>query len=211
MKGKILKKKHLIISRKGSLTVQFLLGFILILSFVMLFAAMTLTLAVSAVTQYITYAAARSLYLGHESKTYQYETAMEKYEMLMGKSAFERLFQPGLFKVKKASDLQKENGLGINGEFSVTGSEPNLFFGVWTEFVPKVLEMETLWGDTEEEEAFFETAIGSYLGREPASDECKAFIKKRWKFISNKLGPLSVSWANDPASSYKEEDDDNGC
>ena len=56
------------LSCRGSLTVQFLLGFILILSFVMLFSAMTLTLAVSGVTQYMTYSASRVLFLSDGSQ-----------------------------------------------------------------------------------------------------------------------------------------------
>ena len=60
----LIKSKRFISSSKGSLTVQFLLGFVLILSFMVIFGAMTLTLAVASITQYITYASSRALFLG---------------------------------------------------------------------------------------------------------------------------------------------------
>ena len=195
--------KNLIMSRKGSLTVQFLFGFVLILSFVMLFAVMTLTLAVSGVTQYITYAASRTLSLGHISKGDQEQAARKKYKELMDKPSFSKLFKPGLFEVRRSGDLQPGNGLGLNTKFSVAGNVPNLFYGVWTKFVPKILEVDTLWGGTEEDAAFFETAIGSYLGREPTSEECQSFIQKRWDFIIRRHGNMNVQPAGNPAGSYQ--------
>ena len=74
--------------------------------------------------------------------------------------------------------------------------------------------MDALWGSTEEDAAFFETAIGSYLGRESTIDECAEFFKKRWEFIADEHGsipsrqnPSSV----DPKGFYREGSDDNGC
>ena len=206
----MLKQEYFILSCKGSLTVQFLLGFILILSFVMLFSVMTFTLAVSEVTQYVTYAASRNLFLSHIYKTNQHQAAVDTYNALVSSLHLKKFFKPDLFRITEASDLSVE-GLGLNRDFPVSGGEPNLFYGVWTKFIPKVLEVDTIWGGAEENEDFFKTVIGSYLGREPSANECKTFEKNRWKLIKDKIG--SISSAVDPAGSYQIfiHGDDNGC
>ncbi|MDE0119489.1 MAG: hypothetical protein OXM55_05725 [Bdellovibrionales bacterium] len=206
-------KKFFYLSCRGSLTVQFLLGFILILSFVFLFSAMTFTLAVSEVTQYITFASSRTLFLGDGSKALQQRMAREKYDSLVQNSDFSKFFTGAnkLFEIKETGgDLMPGEGLGFNREFSPSSEIPYLFYGVWTKFIPKILEVDTLWGSTEEEAAFFETVVGSYLGREPTKKECEEFAKKRWEFIVEKHNPPSFFDGNvDPR--YREGFGDNGC
>ncbi len=201
-----MNQKRFIFSCRGSLTVQFLLGFILILSFVMLFSVMTFTLAVTEVTQYITYAASRDLFLSHGSKGYQRQAAMEKYNDLVSSLHLNKFFKPDLFRITEASDLSGE-GLGLNRSFPPASGAPNLFYGVWTKFIPKVLEVDTIWGGTEENEAFFETTIGSYLGREPTITECEQFNNKRWELILDKHGSIPVSSATISYQPFH----DNGC
>ncbi len=173
------KRPPLFATRRGSLTVQFLLGFILILSFVMLFATMTLTLAVSEITQYITYSASRALFLSAENEVKQKESAQAKYNELTAEPAFQELFKDTMFKINKPGQMGLNND-GPEG-FSVNSGSPNLFYGVWTEFTPKVLMVDSLWGSTEKDEGKLKTNIGSYLGREPTVDECKNFNDKRWQ------------------------------
>ena len=175
----------------------------------MLFSLMTFTLSVSSITQYITYAASRSLFLGGGRRIDQRKLAREKYKALTQSPPFDRFFQADLFRIAAASDLETpDKGMGLNKSFTVSGGEPNLFYGVWTKFIPKVLEVDTVWGNTEEEENFFETAVGSYLGREPTMTECEEFNKKRWEFISRKHGVIPS--AVDPSGFY-EVFHDNGC
>ena len=208
----LLSQKSSILSCRGSITVEFLLGFILILSFVMLFSVMTLTLAVSEITQYITYAASRALFLSDGRRDLQIKSAKDKYKELSTSQHFDKLFKPGLFKIKAHDALAKENGFGYNGKFGFASDVPYLFYGVWTDFTPKVLEVDTLWGGTEEDEAFFKTSIGSYLGRESTLKECENFVKKRWERISREHG--SIPSAVNPAVFYNNNYSsylDNGC
>ena len=207
-------KNFFYLSCRGSLTVQFLLGFILILSFVLLFSAMTLTLTVSEITQYITYASSRTLFLGDGTKNIQQQNAREKYSYLVENQHLSKFFTGSnkLFEIEETGgDLMPGTGLGLNPQFSPSLEVPYLFYGVWTKFIPKILEVDTLWGSTEEEAAFFETVIGSYLGREPTKLECEEFIKKRWEFIATKQGSMIPSPVVDPSSSYTEDFGDNGC
>lgn len=213
----MLSAKHFL-SCRGSLTVQFLLGFVLILIFVMLFSVMTFTLAVSEVTQYITYAASRALFLSSIDKDAQQAAANEKYDFLRRNPPFDKFFQADVIRI--AEELSPGTGLGLNRNFPVLGGDPNLFYGVWTQFVPKVLEVDTLWGSTEEEENFFETAVGSYLGRESTISECKKFIDERWNFIERRLSEIGSDFSSirmgNPVRSYngqkgKDNFYDNGC
>ena len=200
------------LSCRGSLTVQFLLGFVLILSFVMLFSAMTLTLAVSGVTQYMTYSASRVLFLSDGSKALQQDAARDKYNLLITNAHFSKFFTGAnkLFEIKETGgDLMPGDGLGLNRQFSSSGQIPYLFYGVWTKFIPRLLEMDAVWGSTEEDAAFFETAIGSYLGRESTIDECEEFFEKRWEFIAAEHGIIPSF--KDPKGFYGEDSDDNGC
>ncbi|MDE0518513.1 MAG: hypothetical protein OXH36_03010 [Bdellovibrionales bacterium] len=210
-------KNFFYLSCRGSLTVQFLLGFILFLSFVMLFSVMTLTLAVSEITQYITYASSRKLFLGDGDKGLQQKSARKKYHSLVKDNQHLSKFFTGankLFEIEETGgDLREGDGLGLNSGFSRASGKPYLFYGVWTKFIPKVLEVDTLWGSTEEDAAFFETVVGSYLGREPTKVECEEFIEKRWEFIINKhISTGGTFPANpDPANRYQEDFGDNRC
>ncbi len=204
-----------VLSQSGSLTVQFLLGFVLCLCFVMLFSVMTLTLAVSEITQYITYSASRTLFLGDGTKDLQQKGAMEKYGHLATTPPFNKLFQgtSRFFEIADQGDLSREghpSGVALNyRRFPESSQVPHLFYGVWTKFIPKVMQIRLpLWGEVKEDSSFFETAVGSYLGREPSGEECKQFIDKRWEFISSKLG--GIPSGIDPAGFY-EKFYDNGC
>ncbi len=198
-KNMLIKKKRFIFSSKGSLTVQFLLGFVLILSFMVIFGAMTLTLAVASITQYITYASSRSLFLSFGDEALQKQKAEEKFNLL--KSQLVR--SDGLIDIS-----QKE--VGLNRTFSPGGGKPNLFYGVWTEFLPKILKVETLWGNTTDDNVrIFETVVGSYLGREPSIKECDDFNKSRWRLIKGIHGDTGHAQAPLPYTSAF--DCDNGC
>ena len=186
---------RIFLSRRGSLTIQFLIGFVLILGFSMMFFMMTVTLAVSEIAQYITYSSARALFLSGDNELTQKANAREKYQILaIDRSYFGALFSPNqgdkpLFGiVRDLPEPAPEGGLGINELLWSAGGgqlpEPNLFYGVWTKFIPHALQIKPLWGSVEAEaEGFFETNIGSYLGREPSFEEVRKFNLKRMEII----------------------------
>jgi len=195
------KKKQKILGSKGSLTVQFLLGFTIVFVFLGLFFAISATLVVSSITQYITFSSARVLFLAHEDKGKQIKAAKDKYRDLLAK--FPGLGSKKMFEVSDINNL----GLGFNNSFDQGGGEPKLFYGVWTEFNPKILEINTMWGDSGKDSNWFKTNIGSYLGREPSKEDCKNFNKNRWGWIKNKMKNLSSFNITDNYIPYS----DNGC
>lgn len=207
-KKKLFWKKLGDLSNRGSLTVQFVFGFALVWGFIALFSVMVFTLAMSSITQYITFASARALFLGTKDFEKQKTAAGEKYDKVKDKFMNGnklKLFSPDVIEINRKEEL----GLGLNPAFNA--SKPNLFYGVWTTFSPKVLTVKTFFGDTEEDNTFFATDIGSYLGREPTIAECKSFDKGRWLEIkrlhgNNKFHPTAA-----PLPSNKIMVFDNGC
>ena len=198
---------------KGSLTVQFLLGFVLILSFVALFLMMTLTLSVSEIVQYITYSSSRQLFLGHSDKSAQIEKAKKKYDKLT-KEDFQFKFDDNfLIKITPVDDWGPNTFRGLNNSqagFAVQPNEPNLFYGVWTDFNPKLLSVDTLWGSTDIPDPELKTTIGSYLGREPTKDECEKFNQERWNKIQGWINNAGVLRPR-TSSNSDGADSDNGC
>lgn len=213
-----LKKTANILGCKGSLTVQFLLGFVLILSFMSLFFMMTITLAVSEVIQYITFSSSRELFLGNRDKEEQVQKAKNKYQSLTQDKFNFNLNNNNLIKITKVSDmdLSGNNYIGLNQNFVVAAGKPNLFYGVWADFTPKILSVNTLWGSTDpgqDPNTYFKTTIGSYLGREPSQEECRNFNKERWNKIKqlhgqsqHQQGILNIQ---EPSSDSLQSD--NGC
>ena len=212
------------LSKKGSLTVQFLLAFILCISFVFFFAVISLTLATASITQYITYASARQLFLGHADKEAQDFVAKEKYRGLRNDTF------PGLFNVTGgsssvlfavASDLTTNGSCVANDQSAegMLGSRGNLtsqntanhFYGVCTGFEPKIFKLNLPFGG---QTTSFQTTIGSYLGREPSQRECTDFNNHLIQAIVNNPDirhSIQDSDITDAFSIGRLPEFDNGC
>ena len=216
----LIRGKTIFRSQKGFLTLQFMMGFVLVAFFMMLFAALSLTLAVSEMVQYMTFSASRALFLGHGTLEKQESQAREKYRALKTSPGFGAFFQERLGWFVITDDLQRDQSMGLNTHFAVEDGSPHLFFGVWTPFQARMLALENpFFGTTTEDtQTAFQTRIGSYLGREPSVRECESFNSKRWEALSRLHGwPPSVSLPQgaDPQGSYRQAWDrlkgDNGC
>ena len=202
--------RHILLSQRGSLAIQFLFGWVLAMGFVAVFAALTLSLSVAEVVQYITYASSRKLMLGHHSPGDQVRAAMDKYSSLSKDPKFCTFFRHcnpnGMFRINPVPSY------GINEAFNPTSGKPYLFMGVWTKFKAEILDINIpFWGSTSEDadsNNLFSSSIGSYLGKEPTQTECKSFDEKRLKWIYNKNGGRDVSPATPKPSDFVF---DNGC
>ncbi len=178
-------RKYLL-SQKGSLAVQFLFGWVLLMGFVAIFAALTLTLSVAEVVQYITYTSSRQFMLGHLDEDQQIAAATNKYNKLTRHSSLCSFFRHcnsnGMFTIQESPEI------GLNRDFNQGGQgSPYLFMGVWTVFKAELLDINIpLWGSTTEgssKDEIFTSNIGSYLGREPSVMECESFNTVRLKWI----------------------------
>ena len=187
-------------NQKGSITVQFVFGFLLVFSFIIGFFYLSLTLVISELVQYATFSSSRYLSLSHRDVQRQETESQNKYrDLLFASSSSGGIFRSGFFGVINGDDkpfnLEQDisNNQGVNQNMpGMQLGDRNLFYGVWTEFQPKGLNLKMpFWGESVQnpEENLFDSVIGSYLGREPSQEECTAFARDRWKMIKDKINP----------------------
>ncbi len=176
-------------NQKGSLAVQFLFGWVLVMIFGVIFGALSLTLMMSEVVQFVTYVSARSYFLGEGSERNHIAVATKKYADLTSDMPLLKTGGDSWFSV--GPEITRT--LGFNESITPSHANQNLFVGVWTNFSAKGLFKSIplpLWSaggagslsddDTSEN---FTATIGSYLGREPSREDCQKFDAQRWKWI----------------------------
>ena len=169
-------------NEEGLITIDFIFALSLSLVFVVLLLAVSVTLSVVEITQYITFSAARNYFAGHISIDKQREWAQIKYGELTKQTPLQVFYQGGWFEIPK--DITND-GIGNFGEDyeedSLHRAAP--FTGVRISLTAKMLSFNSpLFGSTGEEDSF-QTYVGSYLSREPTSSECQGLIRKRFEAI----------------------------
>ena len=195
-------------NQSGFITIDFLFAFVLILGFSALLFALSFTLTVVEIAQYSTYAAARNYMAGHKNEILQRQQATAKYNELINKNkVFIPLFKNGWFKV------QPEPWIGNIVNFIPDyANENNAFWGVATNFEAPILKMQIpLFGSTDPDDKGFKAVIGSYLGREPTSAECTAFVKNRLTSIRNLPVTTGVSYQTNTSPIGYTAFLDDGC
>lgn len=192
----------------GMITVDFLFAFVLVFGFTMVLFSLAFSLSMAEVTQYITFATARTYSAGHGSPAQQHQLALEKYNSLLSHPVFRPLFTNGWFEVDgepEVGDLSQ-----LFPEYA--GGTINYFVGAGTNFTARMLDLKIpFYGSTSsqgDEGRGFNTFIASYLGREPTSSECLNFKKERWTHIKRLDAAYSTTPNKD--SDYVPIADD-GC
>lgn len=192
-------------SERGVLTIQFLIAIVLILFFVVSFFGLTMTLAYSSLTQYLTYASARKMSLGGLNKDQQEDAGKLKYQAIRN-GIFGGSFLPG------GSDwfgIPQDANVGFNGGYS--GQESGmpgarkLFYGSFVSFSSNISNF-TVPFLTDKISGDLNTTIGSYLGREPSKEECENFFSATPSlFPASEYSGHGLSFSPTPLFS------DNGC
>ena len=214
-----MKQKHFVplkrlAGNKGSLAVQFIFSFMLVFGFMVGFFYLSLTLVVGELVQYGVYSSSRYLFLAHKTAKEQENQAKQKYEKLLFNRQEQGIFKFrffGAITAQKPFNLKRQPGVGLNDTGMNFPVHPlrNLFYGVWTEYQPKGLELKVpFWGDSVKgaQPGLFDSVISSYLGREPSQEECKKFTEERWAAIKKLTRPNFPI----PQNSYNSVFD-NGC
>ena len=202
-----MKKPHSFQSESGMITLDFIFAFVLVMGFTQILFAMSLTLTVAEVTQYVTFASARSYVGSHIDPNTQKEVAQQKWNQLVNSQTLRPLYNGNWF------ELSSEPMIGhISRDFIreyYTEPDFDYFHGTATLFTAKMLDFHIpFWGSTTDEGddrgAGFKTTLGSYLGREVSVQECTSFAAQRYQAIQN-LGSYSGGGNN-----YIPMED-NGC
>lgn len=200
-------------NERGILTVDFMFSIVLILGLASLMFVLTFTLTMAEVTQYITFAAARNYTTAHITKAQQEERAVAKYKELVDNPVFKPMYKNGWFKVDEEPTVGDHAKL-IEG-YQTAASVANQFWGVGTNFYAPVLAFKipffgTTVPDGDEDGMGFKTYLGSYLGREPTTEECLAFTAARWNAIRNMQTSGGAAYSTAGANGYFPQTDD-GC
>ena len=154
---------------------------------------------ISELVQYATFSSSCYLSLSHDRVQSQETVSQNKYRnLLFASPGSGGIFRDGFFGVPDGNDkpfnLKRDisDTQGVNQNMPGEQRNRNLFYGVWTEFQPKGLNLKMpFWGESVQgtEEGLFNSVIGSYLGREPSQAECIIFAAERWKMIKEKITP----------------------
>lgn len=206
-------------SQSGMITLDFLFAFVLVMGFAGLLFALTLTLTVVEITQYVTFASARNYSASHINVIYQEQQARLKYKELTETTVFAPLYSNGWFEIDKPEAALVGDATTVFPEYKQSSpEEPNLFYGVGTKFIARMLEFNIpFFGSTTDDGdgqgSGFKTFIASYLSREVTTNECLNFFNaRRWE----KIRSLPVSNASPysvltPANEAYVIVSDNGC
>lgn len=199
------KKVSHIENESGSLTIDFLFASVLIMGITGILFAISFTLTIAEITQYIAFATSRNYYAAHFNEARQETEAQLKYSQLIEQTKWKNLY-------KKSSwfALKYIGSADFREEYPAQGANDNdRFWGTKLELEAKVLDFQIpFFGSTNPEDKKFKVNITSFLGREPSNEECVNFMNERWKNILALDGKYSsqVSENTKLARIY-----DNGC
>jgi hypothetical protein len=192
-------------NQKGSLTLDFMFALVLVLGVSGLFFALSFTLSVVEISQYIAFATSRNYMAAHFDETNQKQQAEAKFAQLTENTPLKVLFknnswfkltyvETGDFREKYPADASLEND-------NIT------FWGTQLDLQADVLDFKIpMYGSTNEDGNAFKTKVNSFLGREVTSEECNQFYSQRWQNILNLDRKFSVMGQKKATVIF-----DNGC
>ena len=193
-------------NKKGMITLPFLLVLIMMLFFILSFLYLSMTLAHISVAQYLSYSAGRKLFLAGESIKEQEEQAEEQYKKIRA-----QFFKPGSYEGPSDEwfsiirDRNKTIGY-IPGAYPENNKIRKRFYGFHLLFTAYKVKLKIPFLVDSEDKALG-ARVSSFLGREPSTEECKDFNKKKYEEIPNLCSARDCP--NISPAEYSEPD--NGC
>lgn len=177
----------------GFTTVEFLFAIVIAFGLIMLTFAMTTSLSVVEMTQYIAFSSSRAHSAANFDVEAQQKAARDKYNSLINSVAMAPLFKNGWFEISPAAQLDIRSGNGRNFEREYGGDTPfKNMQGLRTNLRVKILEMKwPLLGSItpEDDNIGFSTKINAIILREVSQAECFEFMNERsqvlWTFDGN--------------------------
>lgn len=202
---------------KGFISIDFMFAIVISFFMVILVFAMTISLSVVEVVQYIVYSAARSQSVGHVSSEAQVNAAREKYKALVKNPSLDSLLRGAFFEISESSKLDIRPGVLADGggsnfqnEYS-NSADQKVFHGVRTKLTSKILDLKIPFlGKLDNDGEGFKSHVLAIMIREPSMQECIEFMKER----KQKIWGLSKGRASIFKNNAKEVAvpwEDNGC
>lgn len=180
-------------NQRGMIIADFVFSLVLAAGLGMILFAMSYTLAVVEVTQYISFSVARAGMASNKSPIEQEAKARAKYTQLAtGKGAIGTLYQTSWFTLGGADKVDIRQGPTGNGsmfdqDLAGGADRRNWFIGVSVPLTVGLLKMNLpLIGDTApEDDEGPQTSLNTMLIRDPSEKECKDFYEQRRTAIKN--------------------------
>ncbi|MES2855667.1 MAG: hypothetical protein V4692_07380 [Bdellovibrionota bacterium] len=185
----------------GFITIDFIFAITIAIGFSVVLLAISFTLSMVEVGQYVTYAVSRAYNGAHATESQQRDLALAKYSEIMASPVLSRIMGSGwvVFKNPRVADFSEE----------YEQEENPVFVGARVDFEARVLNIKIpMLGSTSENPSTGKATLNSYLLREPSTTECRdAFNKQRYE----KLLELHDSYRNVPGQHNAVLVTDNAC
>lgn len=201
----------------GILTLDFIFALLIGMSFTMIFFALTLTLSLVEVTQYLSFSVARVSWAAHENRSAQIALGNAKYAELIEKPVIKTIFGQGWFRLPARPDFG-DPVRGFNIEYQPAAENDNeTFFGARLRIEARILDINIpMLGSSKTNPETGVANVQTFLGREVTTTECREqFNRQRWANILQ-LSPDYQQVNSSPGASADPNQvlaliTDNGC
>lgn len=200
---------------RGMISADFIFSLTLCAGLCLVLFALTFTLSMSEVAQYIAFSTARAHAAAHTTPDKQMQMGLDKFNELLSKPVLKDLFAGAdgnsWFVLGPKPIIRNGlDGSNFSNEYPVSTNEVPLT-GVRIQFKPKLLNMKIafLGSTSENPDEGFSAYVTSFIFREPTQDECWTQVKARNTAILS----LSSSYSTIGASTTNKyiPMEDNGC
>jgi hypothetical protein len=198
------------------ISLDFIFAFLISFGMSAILFAMSITLSVVEITQYITYSSARAHALANVDPKEQENSARSRYRQLIENPALGSFYRNSWFQISPPNALEVRGGNHENSTSAGTfqsdypGSETNRpsFMGVRTTLTANILDLNLpMLGKTDPDQEGFSSRIVAMIIREPSQVECQRFINSRFDQINN----LDSRYSKYSQKQYYYNAEDNGC
>ncbi|MEZ0393093.1 MAG: hypothetical protein ACAH59_12805 [Pseudobdellovibrionaceae bacterium] len=210
------------LNQKGFVTSEFLIAVIIAFGLTILTFAMTFTLSIVEVAQYIVYSSSRAHAAANLNIDAQRKAAEMKYDSLLKGPVFAPLFSNGWFQLSGTGQgsgsmprLEIRSGGGENylSDYSKQGADEekkNSLQGVRATFQSNLLELKLpLVGTISPEDDGFRARLTAMLIREVSLQECQKFMEDRVQALWSLGGGRPNRFKKNQTTDVPWED--NGC
>jgi hypothetical protein len=202
--------------QRGILAVDYLFALVIGMGLFLLFFALSFTLSMGFIAQYVAFSASRSFASGHKAVENQEALARNKFNELKNNNVFGPLFQNGWFTL----EIESLRSGGAGGQdFSqdykdeLEGVIRQPAVGLRLNFTSSILNFRNpLLGNSQsEEEGGFRTRVTGLMNREPTAAECVRQMRREVRYVQILSLDSRYSILGNPAQLKYFAFEDNGC
>ncbi len=204
--------------QKGIIAADYLFAFVIAMGLFMVLFALSFTLSITSISQYIAFSASRSFAPSHRDIEMQEALARNKFNELKNSPVFSPLFTNGWFNLEIESIRPGlASGRSFSDEYNDRldggGERRTPSVGIRLHFVSRIMNFRNpLLGDAQgEDESGFESRITGFMNREPTAQECLNQMRREVRYsqilqLDPRFNSLSA-----PVQQKYIPTEDNGC